>query len=118
MLSDSYLNAVLIFPFYSSTLKNKKTPRGRSLDFNGGAEGNRTPDLLNAIQALSQLSYNSAIGLTIWKQPPNVNKNIKKLKTIYEFVLQFLRKDCEVQKSNHLEHYLPTRKQVYDATKN
>ncbi len=23
----------------------------------GGAEGNRTPDLLNAIQALSQLSY-------------------------------------------------------------
>ena len=24
---------------------------------NGGAEGNRTPDLLNAIQALSQLSY-------------------------------------------------------------
>ena len=24
----------------------------------GGAEGNRTPDLLNAIQALSQLSYN------------------------------------------------------------
>ncbi len=30
----------------------------------GGAEGNRTPDLLNAIQALSQLSYN-----------PIVNKN-------------------------------------------
>lgn len=26
-------------------------------DFTGGAEGNRTPDLLNAIQALSQLSY-------------------------------------------------------------
>jgi hypothetical protein len=25
--------------------------------FTGGAEGNRTPDLLNAIQALSQLSY-------------------------------------------------------------
>jgi len=24
---------------------------------NSGAEGNRTPDLLNAIQALSQLSY-------------------------------------------------------------
>ncbi len=24
----------------------------------GGAEGNRTPDLLNAIEALSQLSYN------------------------------------------------------------
>ncbi len=26
----------------------------------GGAEGNRTPDLLNAIQALSQLSYGPA----------------------------------------------------------
>jgi hypothetical protein len=26
-------------------------------DLTGGAEGNRTPDLLNAIQALSQLSY-------------------------------------------------------------
>ena len=25
--------------------------------YHGGAEGNRTPDLLNAIQALSQLSY-------------------------------------------------------------
>ncbi len=31
----------------------------------GGAEGNRTPDLLNAIQALSQLSYN-----------PNVIENV------------------------------------------
>jgi hypothetical protein len=28
----------------------------------GGAEGNRTPDLLNAIQALSQLSYGPADG--------------------------------------------------------
>ena len=27
------------------------------LEDHGGAEGNRTPDLLNAIQALSQLSY-------------------------------------------------------------
>ena len=27
------------------------------MDLIGGAEGNRTPDLLNAIQALSQLSY-------------------------------------------------------------
>ena len=30
---------------------------GESLISNGGAEGNRTLDLLNAIQALSQLSY-------------------------------------------------------------
>ena len=28
-----------------------------ALQLDGGAEGNRTPDLLNAIQALSQLSY-------------------------------------------------------------
>ena len=27
----------------------------------GGAEGNRTPDLLNAIQALSQLSYSPRV---------------------------------------------------------
>ena len=27
------------------------------ININGGAEGNRTPDLLNAIQALSRLSY-------------------------------------------------------------
>ena len=27
------------------------------IDFSGGAEGNRTPDLYNAIVALSQLSY-------------------------------------------------------------
>jgi hypothetical protein len=31
----------------------------------GGAEGNRTPDLLNAIQALSQLSY----GPIAWVRP-------------------------------------------------
>jgi hypothetical protein len=31
--------------------------RTYSPDRTGGAEGNRTPDLLNAIQALSQLSY-------------------------------------------------------------
>ena len=29
----------------------------------GGAEGNRTPDLLNAIQALSQLSYGPYINV-------------------------------------------------------
>ncbi len=29
----------------------------RSVVHNGGDEGDRTPDLLNAIQALSQLSY-------------------------------------------------------------
>ena len=27
------------------------------IEFDGGAEGNRTPDLYNAIVALSQLSY-------------------------------------------------------------
>ena len=37
----------------AATINNKQL-RQKS---NGGAEGNRTPDLLNAIQALSQLSY-------------------------------------------------------------
>ncbi len=32
---------------------------------NGGAEGNRTPDLLNAIQALSQLSYSPTESLKV-----------------------------------------------------
>jgi hypothetical protein len=34
--------------FYNFLIMNEKT---------GGAEGNRTPDLYNAIVALSQLSY-------------------------------------------------------------
>lgn len=37
--------------------KNKKGLLLQTLVLTGGAEGNRTPDLLNAIQALSQLSY-------------------------------------------------------------
>ncbi len=36
---------------------NTKKPSVSRGFFNGGAEGNRTHDLLNAIQALSQLSY-------------------------------------------------------------
>ena len=35
----------------------RQNPRLVGGGFDGGAEGNRTPDLLNAIQALSQLSY-------------------------------------------------------------
>jgi hypothetical protein len=31
-----------------------------------GAEGIRTPDLLNAIQALSQLSYSPKLGVTLF----------------------------------------------------
>ena len=43
--------------------KRKKSEKKRVCDFSqtrmssGGDEGDRTPDLLNAIQALSQLSY-------------------------------------------------------------
>jgi hypothetical protein len=36
----------------------------------GGAEGNRTPDLLNAIQALSQLSYGPSAGQVGWLPAP------------------------------------------------
>jgi integrase len=45
----------------SSSLEKTKPP-GFPEDFDGGAEGNRTPDLYNAIVALSQLSY----GPIIW----------------------------------------------------
>ena len=41
------------------SIKQKNTQSLRlSIFIIGGAEGNRTPDLLNAIEALSQLSYN------------------------------------------------------------
>jgi hypothetical protein len=41
--------------FMASSIWQRK--RRKSPKTTGGAEGNRTPDLLNAIQALSQLSY-------------------------------------------------------------
>ena len=44
-------------------------PNIRLLRRPSGGEGNRTPDLLNAIQALSQLSY--APG-ALWKHETNV----------------------------------------------
>ena len=45
-----------------SIFKNaKRTLKASFLRFNGGAKEDRTPDLLNAIQALSQLSYNPKI---------------------------------------------------------
>ena len=40
-----------------------------------GGEGNRTPDLLNAIQALSQLSYAPSSQLSRQKQPKAVARN-------------------------------------------
>ena len=45
-----------------------------------GAEGNRTPDLLNAIQALSQLSYVPAPAGCTWRRwemaaPQSVRKH-------------------------------------------
>ena len=39
------------------TRGEKTNPPGFPEGFDGGAEGNRTPDLYNAIVALSQLSY-------------------------------------------------------------
>ncbi len=41
---------------------------------NGGAEGNRTPDLVNAIHALSQLSY-SPNGLRNYLQEAGLSKS-------------------------------------------
>jgi hypothetical protein len=46
----------------------------KAADINGGAEGNRTPDLLNAIQALSQLSYGPGVGAGPITRPPNHRK--------------------------------------------
>ena len=42
-----------------------------------GGEGNRTPDLLNAIQALSQLSYTPGISLGGEPRPTGTAKDIQ-----------------------------------------
>ncbi len=45
-----------------------------------GAEGNRTPDLLNAIQALSQLSYgpNRTDDLEVRSNPDRISKSVER----------------------------------------
>ena len=43
------------------------------IDFTGGADRNRTDDLLNAIQALSQLSYSPETEVSIQKENGDVN---------------------------------------------
>jgi hypothetical protein len=40
----------------------------------GGAKGSRTPDLLNAIQALSQLSYGPTQDAVSGRSRPNLNE--------------------------------------------
>jgi hypothetical protein len=45
--------------------------------FSHGGEGNRTPDLLNAIQALSQLSYTPGISLTFLSGTAGTAKDIQ-----------------------------------------
>ena len=45
---------------------------------NGGAEGNRTPDLLNAIQALSQLSYSPIRGKNLRHRQIQVNRMVRR----------------------------------------
>ena len=44
----------------------------------GGAKEDRTPDLLNAIQALSQLSYNPEFDSKVTKFLPKVKPKIRK----------------------------------------
>ena len=59
--------------------KNKKgTKKVPFLFLIGGAEGTRTPDLLNAIQALSQLSYNPKSNQTrVFIAHKNINASKK-----------------------------------------
>ena len=51
---------------------------------NGGAKGDRTPDLLHAMQALSQLSYGP---ITI--DNTNSKKTNKKIKNIKLYIFNF-----------------------------
>ncbi len=54
---------------------NKRLPKMDNLSFfNGGADGIRTHDLLNAIQALSQLSYSP----TLANEKTGTTKHTKK----------------------------------------
>ena len=52
-------------------IKNNKPPVSRGF-INGGAGQNRTDDLLNAIQALSQLSYSPNTSRKNKQFPPSV----------------------------------------------
>ena len=45
----------------STEEKEQSAEEAQVVDLIGGAEGSRTPDLLNAIQALSQLSYGPTV---------------------------------------------------------
>jgi hypothetical protein len=45
-----------------------------NLYLSGGAKGSRTPDLLNAIQALSQLSYGPTQDAVLGRSRPNFNE--------------------------------------------
>ncbi len=49
----------------------------RRVRFRDGGEGNRTPDLLNAIQALSQLSYTPGIFLSLASSAGGTAKDIR-----------------------------------------
>ena|SRR6516165_8888374 len=55
-LKLAYANTSAAFSIAKSVPQHSDTSH-YVLDFIGGARGSRTPDLLNAIQALSQLSY-------------------------------------------------------------
>jgi hypothetical protein len=50
----------------------------------GGAEGNRTLDLLNAIQALSQLSYGPTWRKKKWLDVTRLRERDKKVKPLVE----------------------------------
>jgi hypothetical protein len=56
--SDFYQSDQTLMPTgHRQTASAIRLANGYLIETIGGAEGNRTPDLLNAIQALSQLSY-------------------------------------------------------------
>ena len=61
---------------------SKSAPR--TIDFIGGDEGDRTPDLMNAIHALSQLSYVPEISMQTRKFFPfcKLKSYLKRLKQV------------------------------------
>lgn len=63
--------------------KQKGRSREQPLELIGGVEGDRTPDLMNAIHALSQLSYDPKLSRPI-KRILNLSKSVPSVKPLGE----------------------------------
>ena len=86
MMGDHhFLNALvqLSATQFSSIKSKKHAPKGSCFLLFGGDEGGRTPYLLNAIQALYQLSYTPKARCILYHLSSVVNRLAKKQREYY-----------------------------------